>query len=65
MSFTFACYFPAENPLFTTVTVDSNLWAYNILEAVQVKLQVHRRESDIDNLRLFKVKLFFLWQTAN
>jgi hypothetical protein len=65
MPFKFACYFPADKPLFMAVNIESDAWVVEPLWAVRLKLQSHRREVDLDDLRLFKVKLFFLWQTAN
>ena len=60
-----ACYFPAENPLFMAINVESDVWVDELLEAIQAKLQSRHREFDLNDLRLFKVKLFFLWQAAN
>jgi hypothetical protein len=65
MLFKFACYFPAENPLFIAINVESDAWVEELLLAIRARLQEHRRKIDPDDLRLFKVKLFFLWQTAN
>lgn len=65
MFFKFACYFPAEKPIFVPIKIESDAWVAELLKAIQVELQSRRREVDLDDLRLFKVKLFFLWQTAN
>ena len=47
------------------INIESDAWVEELLQAIQVKFLSHRREVDLDDLRLFKVKLFFLWQTAN
>jgi hypothetical protein len=60
MFFKFACYYPAEKPLFFSINIESDAWVDELLEAIQVKLQLHRREVDLDDLRVFRVKLFFL-----
>jgi hypothetical protein len=59
MIFKFACYFPAEKPLYMTINVESDAWVDELLLAIRMRLQEHRREIDLDDLRLFKVKLFF------
>jgi hypothetical protein len=65
MFFKFACYFPAEKPLYMIINVESDAWVDELLLAIRVRLQEYGREIDLDDLHLFKVKLFFLWQTAN
>ena len=64
MNFKLACYFPAENPIFLVINVESDVWVEELLEAIQEKFRLRHREVDLDDLRLFRVKLFFLWQTA-
>lgn len=64
MSFKLACYFPAENPIFLVINVESDVWVEELLEAIQEKFRLRHREVDLDDLRLFRVKLFFPWQTA-
>jgi hypothetical protein len=61
----FACYFPAEKPLYMTINIESEARVDELLLAIRARLKEHRREVEIDDLRLFKVKLSFLWQTAN
>ena len=63
--FKFACYFPAENPLFIAVNIESDAWVVELLKAIQMKLQLLGRDVSRRDLRLFKVNLFFLRQTAN
>ena len=61
---TFACYFPAENPLFFTVKIELGSWVDELLEAIQVKL--HSRgwtDITVDHLRLYKVTMFFFSST--
>jgi len=52
-----ACYFPVQKPLFTAINIESDAWVEELLQAIQVKFQLRRREVDLDDLRLFKVKL--------
>jgi hypothetical protein len=66
MMVTFACYFPAEQPLFIPIKIDSDAWVQELSKAIANDL--HSRnltDVTVDDLRLFKVNLFFLWQTAN
>ena len=65
MTFKLACYFPAEKPIFMAINIESDAWVDELLDAIQARFQLQRREVDLDDLRLFKVKFFFLWQTAN
>ena len=60
MFFKLACYYPAEKPLFMAINIESDAWVSELLEAIQAKLQSHHREFDVNDLRLFRVKLFFL-----
>jgi hypothetical protein len=65
MLFKLACYFPAETPLFIPINIESDAWMAELLEAIQVKLQSLGRDVSRTDLRLFKVNLFFLCQTAD
>ncbi len=65
MTLKLACYFPAEKPIFMAIDVEPDAWVDEILQAIQKRFQLQRLEVDLDDLRLFKVKLSFLWQTAN
>ena len=65
MLFKFACYYPAETPIFISVPIESDAWVAELLEAIQMKLQSFGRDVSRANLRLFKVILFFLIQTAD
>jgi hypothetical protein len=65
MFFNFACYFPAEDPLFFPININSNTWVAGLLKAIQVELQSVGREVSRKDLRLFKVNLNFPWQTVN
>ena len=42
------------------INIESDAWVSELLEAIQAKLQSHHREFDVNDLRLFRVKLFFL-----
>ena len=66
MLFKFACYFPAEEPLFIPINIESDAWTVELQEAIQMKLQLYYgRDVSRTDLRLFKVNLFFLRHTAN
>jgi hypothetical protein len=65
MLFKFACYFPAETPLFIVINIESDAWMVELLEAIQMELQSLGREVSRTDLRLFKVSMFFLCQTAD
>jgi hypothetical protein len=66
MSVKFTCYFPAEKPLFMAIKIDSNAWIVELLEGIAVQLHSRgRTDIKVDDLRLFKVNLSFLWGTAN
>lgn len=57
---TFACYFPAEQPLFIPIEIRSDAWVMQLLEAIEVKLHSRdRTDVKVDDLRLYKVNLFF------
>ena len=64
--FKFACYFPAEEPLFIPINIESDAWTVELQEAIQMKLQLYYgRDVSRTHLWLFKVNLFFLRHTAN
>jgi len=65
MNLKFACYFPAEEPLFVAVNISSDDWTSELLEAIQKKLSLLGREVILKDLHLFKVPSFFLWQRVN
>ena len=65
MLFKFACYFPAETPLFIPINIESDAWMAELLKAIQIKLQSLGRDVGRTDLRLFKVNLFVLLQTAD
>jgi len=65
MLFKFACYFPAEKPLFILINIESDAWMVELLEAIQMELQSLGRDVSRTDLRLFKVNIFFLRHTAN
>ena len=52
MFFKFACYFPAEKPLYMTINAESDAWVDELLLAIQVRLQEYGREIDLDDLHL-------------
>ena len=59
MFFNFACYFPAEDPLFVPINISSNAWVAELSKAIQLDLQSLGREVSRKDLRLFKVNLIF------
>src|SRR5882724_2815368 len=63
MLFKFACYFPAEEPLFLPINIELDAWVAELLKAIQLELQSLGREVSRKDLRLFKVNLFFLLQS--
>jgi hypothetical protein len=67
MSVTFTCYFPAaENPRFMTIDLLPNAWVMHLLKGIEVELHSRgHRDVKLDDLRLYKVNLFFLRRTAN
>jgi hypothetical protein len=65
MLFKFACYFPAEKPLFIPINIESDAWVTELLEEIQLELQSLGRDISRTDLRLFKVNFFLLRQTAN
>ena len=58
MLFKFACYFPAKNPCFIVINIESDSWARELLIAIEVQLHKANVQVELDNLRLFKVNLF-------
>ena len=63
---TFACYLPAEKPLFFTVKIELGSWVDELLKAIAVEL--HSRgwtDITVDRLRLYKVTMFLLWYTPD
>jgi hypothetical protein len=65
MFFKFACYFPTENTIYMTINIESDARVDELMKAIELELQSLGREVSRKNLCLFKVNLFFLWQTAN
>ena len=57
--------FSRRKTLFLVIKLESDAWVAKLLEAIQAKLQSRRPEVDLEDLRIFKVRLFFFWQTAN
>ena len=56
MSVTFACYFPAEKPIFVDIEIPSNVWGSRLLETIEAKLHSWgRKEVKVADLHLFKV----------
>jgi len=48
MVFTFACYFPAEDPIFVPVTISLDVWVAQFLETIQEKLKLRGREVKLE-----------------
>ncbi len=65
MTLKFACYFPAEEPLFVAVNISAEDWTLELSEAIQKKLSLLGREVILKDLRLFRVPSFLLWHTVN
>ena len=65
MLFKFACYFPAEEPLFIPINIESDAWTVELLDTIQMELKSHDRDVRLRDLRVFKVNLFFLLHTSN
>lgn len=65
MLFKLFCYIPAEKPLFFSIKIESDEWVTTLSEKIATKLQSLGRDISSTDLRLFKVDLFFLWQTAD
>ena len=65
MSVTFACYFPAENPLFITVDIKLDAWVKSLSKAIAAELKLEGQDVRPSQLRLYKVAIFFLWYTPN
>ena len=61
MTFKLACYFPTEIPYFFVVNIKSDAWVQELLQAIQVDIQSSHQEVKLADLRLFKVKLIFLF----
>ena len=57
MTLTLACYFPAEKPMFMAIKMEPDAWVDQLLYAIQERFQLQRPEVDLDDLRLFKVKV--------
>jgi hypothetical protein len=56
----FACYFPAETPLFMVIKIDSNAWVVELSKEITVELHSRgRKDVKIDDLRFFRVSLSF------
>ena len=61
MMLKFACYFPAETPIFTVINIESDAWVQELLMAIADQLEEARVINLASNLRLFKVNLPILW----
>jgi len=56
MSVTFACYFPAEKPIFVDIEIPLNVWGSRLLDTIEAKLHSRgRKEVKVADLHLFKV----------
>ena len=61
MLVTFACYFPAEKPLFIPIRIDADAWVQELSKAIAEDLHSRgRKDVKVDDIRLFKVNLFLL-----
>jgi hypothetical protein len=60
MFFKYACYFPAEEPLFFVVNISLEDWISEFSKAIQQELKLLSREVVLKDLRLYKVTLFLL-----
>ena len=56
MASSFACYFPAEEPVFFSIEIKSNAWVSDILKAIRSELRdPYRLDLRLEDLRLFQV----------
>jgi hypothetical protein len=66
MLFKFACYFPSQDhPDFVVVSASLDDWFAELAKAIQQELQMCGRVVARNDLRLYKVTLFFLWETTS
>ncbi|CAA7270480.1 unnamed protein product [Cyclocybe aegerita] len=54
MLFNFACYFPAEDPLFFSIKIEAEDRVDQLTEAIQVKLRSRGQDVSLGDIRLFK-----------
>jgi len=64
VKFTFACYYPAEEPLFIPVDSSLDVWVQAFTMQVHDYLKKFGYDVNLRDLRLCKVTTF-LWQTVN
>lgn len=57
--------FSRRRSLFLPINIESDAWVQELLKAIELELQSFGRDVSRKDLRLFKVTLFFLSQTAN
>jgi hypothetical protein len=60
-----ACYFPAEEPCFVPITIDSDAYVQELSEAIYEKLRIQDHDVRLQDLRLYKVRLLALSQASN
>ena len=60
-----ACYFPAEEPCFVPITIDSDAYVQELSEAIYEKLRIQDHNVRLQDLRLYKVRLLALSQASN
>ncbi|CAA7263657.1 unnamed protein product [Cyclocybe aegerita] len=54
MSFNFACYFPAENPIFLSINIDAEQRVDQLTKAIQAELRLYGQEVSLRDILLFK-----------
>jgi len=65
LEFTFACYYPGETPLFIPVDISLDVWVAKFSKMIYDELDSQGRKVTRQDLRLYKVTIFFFWKTVN
>ena len=64
--FKFACYFPSQDHAdFFVVKASLDDWFAELAKDIQQELQMCGREVARNDIRLYKVTLFFLWKAMS
>ena len=65
MTLRLACYFPAENPCFVPIVIDSDAYVEELSEAIYEYLKIRNHNVQYKDLYLYKVRLLALLQASN
>jgi hypothetical protein len=60
-----ACYFPAEEPCFVPITIDSDAYVKELSKVIYEDLRTEDHDVRLQDLRLYKVHLLALLQASN